>query len=44
VLGLVVHELEQQDSLKLAFHMEPYEGEQGTTLLQSLQSNGAGSQ
>lgn len=31
VLGLVVRELEQQDSLKLAFHMEPYEGETGDT-------------
>lgn len=26
VLGTVLRELEQQDTLKLAFHMEPYEG------------------
>lgn len=32
VLGVVVRELEQQDKLKLAFHMEPYEGEQDATL------------
>lgn len=26
VLGLVIKELEAQDALKLAFHLEPYEG------------------
>lgn len=26
VLGVVLRELKQQDKLKLAFHMEPYEG------------------
>jgi glycoprotein endo-alpha-1,2-mannosidase len=26
VLGIVLRELEQQDQLKLAFHLEPYEG------------------
>jgi hypothetical protein len=29
VLGVVLDELEQQDKLKLAFHMEPYEGNAG---------------
>jgi hypothetical protein len=27
VLGTIVAELEQQDDLKVAFHLEPYEGE-----------------
>jgi hypothetical protein len=30
VLGLVVSELEQQQQVKLAFHMEPYQGVRGT--------------
>lgn len=30
VLGLVIKELERQDKLKLAFHLEPYEGETPT--------------
>jgi len=27
VLGTIIAELEQQDDLKVAFHLEPYEGE-----------------
>jgi glycoprotein endo-alpha-1,2-mannosidase len=34
VLGVVIRELEQQDKVKLAFHMEPYEGVHlGTSLV-----------
>lgn len=33
VLGLVLKELEQQDRLKLAFHLEPYEGVFGCVLV-----------
>jgi hypothetical protein len=33
VLGVVIRELEQQDKVKLAFHMEPYEGAHLSSLL-----------